>query len=132
MAIWQQLKAGKIVPEMEEDAAVGLHPKINFVADCEHAQSNVLTGKGMIDDAVEQISRLWEEVDHSEGTTAWEWIMRRSHHGGIIRGAEQRVDIVGSGGDPDELASACNTWVAAWRNGIEAWKKLKTIANLMK
>ena len=100
--------------------------------DYEPAQSNVLTGKGMIDDAVEQISRLWEEVDHSEGTTAWEWIMRRSHHGGIIRGAEERVDIVGSGGDPDELASACNTWVAAWRNGIEAWKKLKTIANLLK
>ena len=89
MAIWQQLKAGIIVPEMEEDAAVGLHPKINSGADCEHAPSNVLTGKGMIDDAVEQISRLWDEVDYSERITAWEWIMRRSHHGGIIRGAEE-------------------------------------------
>ena len=132
MAIWQQLKAGKIVPGIGVDAAIGLHTKISSGPDYEPAQSNVLTGKGMIDDAVEQISKLWDEVDHSEGTTAWEWIMRRSHHGGIIRGAEERVDIVGSGGDPDALLSACNSWVAAWRNGIEAWKKLKTIANLMK
>jgi hypothetical protein len=131
MAIWQQLKAGKIVPEIDGDVAIGLHTNISSGADCEHAPSTLLTGKGMIDDAVEQISRLWDEVDHSEGATAWEWIMRRSHHGGIIRGAEERVDIVGSGGDPDALLSACNSWVAAWRNGIEAWKKLKTIANLM-
>ena len=132
MAIWQQLKAGKIVPGIDGDVAIGLHTKLSSVSDCGHTPNNVLAGKGMIDDAVEQISRLWEEVDHSEGTTAWEWIMRRSHHGGIIRGAEERVDIVGSGGDPDALLSACNSWVAAWRNGIEAWKKLKTIANLMK
>ena len=117
---------------MEEDAAVGLHPKINSGADCEHAQSNVIAGKGVIDDAVEQISKLRDEVERSDGAIAWEWIMRRSHHGGIIRGAEERVDIVGSGGDPDALLSACNTWVAARRNGIESWKKLKTIANLMK
>ena len=132
MAIWQQLKAGKIVPEIDGDVAIGLHTNISSGADCEHAPSNLLTGNGMIDEAVEQISRLWDEVDPSEGTTDWEWIMRRSHHGGIIRGAEQRVDIVGSGGDPDARLSACNAWVAAWRNGIEAWKKLKTIANLMK
>ena len=132
MAIWQQLKAGKIVPEIDEDVAIGLHTKTSSGADCEQGPSNLLTGKGMIDDAVEQISKLWDEVDHSEGTTAWEWIMRRSHHGEIIRGAEERVDTVGSGGDSDELASACNAWIAAWRRGIEAWKKLKTIANLMK
>ena len=92
----------------------------------------MIAGKGMIDDAVEQISKLWDEVERSDGAIVWEWIMRRSHRGGIIRGAEECVDFVGSGGDPDALLSACNTWVAAWRNGIECRKKLKTIAKLMK
>jgi hypothetical protein len=112
MALWQQLKAGNIVPEVDEDVTMGLSTKINVTA-----------GKSVINNAIQQISQMWDEVEHSGGAIAWEWILRKSHHGARIRKAEERVDT---------LASACNDWVAAWRDGIEAWKKIKTTANPMK
>jgi hypothetical protein len=37
MAIWQQLRAGKIVPEIDGDLAIGLHTKIISGPDCEPA-----------------------------------------------------------------------------------------------
>ena len=40
-----------------------------------------------------------------------------------IQKAEELIDKIGSRGDPAALASACNAWVSAWRDGIEAWKK---------
>jgi ATP-dependent DNA helicase RecG len=39
-------------------------------------------------------------------------------------GAEEQVDDIRSKGDPAALLSACNAWVAAWHDEIEAWKKL--------
>jgi hypothetical protein len=121
MALWQQLKAGNIVPEVDEDVTMGLSTEINVTA-----------GKDVINNAIQQISKMWDEVEHSGGAIAWEWILRKSHHGARIRKAEERVDTIGSKGDPAALASACNDWVAAWRDGIEAWKKIKTTANPMK
>jgi hypothetical protein len=42
--------------------------------------------------------------------------------GALIRKAEDRVNAIGSKGNYDELASACNAWLAAWREGIRNWK----------
>ena len=117
MALWQQLKTGNIVPEVDEDVTMGLYTEINATA-----------GKGVINNAIQQISKMWDEVEHSGGAIAWEWILRKSHHGARIQKAEERVDTIGSTGDPAALVSACKAWVAAWRDGIEAWKKIKTTA----
>ncbi len=69
-----------------------------------------------------QISDAWNEIESSGGSIAWEWILRGSAHGPKIQAAEDRVNAIGSRGDPAALASACDSFVAAWREGIEGWK----------
>ena len=112
MALWRQLKAGITVPEVGEDVTMGLSTEINLTA-----------GKGVINNAIQQISKMWDEVEHSGGAIAWEWILRKSHHGARIQKAEELVDTIGSKSDPAALVYACNAWVAAWCDGIEAWNK---------
>ena len=72
-----------------------------------------------------QISDLWDQVEaEGDGNSAWEWILRGSQHGHKIRVAEDRVDKVGSRGDPAELTAACFGLVNAWREGIDGWKRV--------
>lgn len=86
-------------------------------------QWNVAAGKVIIARTVHQISDLWNEVETSGGSLAWEWIVHGSPHGSLIRQAEDRVNAVGSKGDSNALASACDAWLAAWRRGIQDWKR---------
>ncbi len=75
-------------------------------------------------EAWRQVSEVWGEVEANDnGDNAWEWILRASPHGPQIRAAEDRVDKVGSTGDPTELTAACFGLVNAWREGIEGWKR---------
>lgn len=71
-----------------------------------------------------EISSLWSEIETSGGSLAWEWILRGSPHGAKIQAAQGQVDAIGSQGNPAVLASACDAWVSAWRDGIEGWKKV--------
>jgi hypothetical protein len=58
-----------------------------------------------MESAIQQISKMWDEVEHSGGAIAWDWILRRSYHGAKLRRAEERVDTIGSKGQPAALAS---------------------------
>ena len=89
----------------------------------ETKMGDVAAGKALIRKTIDRISEAWSEVEHSGGSVAWEWILRGSHHGTKIQKAEDLINTIGSRGDPAALASACNAWVSAWRDGIEAWKK---------
>ena len=81
------------------------------------------TGLEKMRQAWQRISDLWDEIESSGGSVAWEWILRGSPHGAKIRAAEDRVNAVGSQGDLAALAAACDGLVNAWREGIEDWKK---------
>jgi len=83
----------------------------------------VLQGKALILLTLHQISDVWGEIGPCGGSIAWEWILRGSPHGPKIRAAEDRVNAIGSNGNPVALAAACDAWVSAWRDGIEGWKK---------
>lgn len=74
--------------------------------------------------AWQRISDLWDEIESSGGSVAWEWILRGSPHGPRIQAADDRVNAVGSMGDPAALAAACDGLVNAWREGIEGWRKV--------
>ena len=89
----------------------------------ETKMADVAAGKALIRKTIDRISEAWSEVEHSGGSVAWEWILRGSHHGIRIQKAEDLIDKIGSRGDPEALALACNAWLSAWRDGIEAWKK---------
>jgi hypothetical protein len=80
-------------------------------------------GKALIHEAVLRIADLWNAIETSGGSIAWEWILRGSPHGPKIQQAEDRVNAIGSRGNPAALKSACEAWVFAWREGIEAWKR---------
>jgi hypothetical protein len=85
--------------------------------------SDPTAGKVLIRQAVYQIADLWNAIEHTGGSIAWEWILRGSLHGRLIGAAEDQVNAIGSRGDPAALAAACDAWVSAWREGIEAWKR---------
>ena len=85
--------------------------------------SKISAGKALIDQTNSQISDAWDMTEPSEGDNAWEWILRGSKHGRLIEAEEDRVNAVGRRGDPAALKAACDAWVNAWREGIEAWKR---------
>ena len=116
------MKSGKITPEREESKA-GFSPEPQTGGKPEEAAGDGIAGKKRIKDAIDRISDLWSEIESSGGSIAWEWILRGSHYGMRIQKAEDLINKIGSRGDPAALASACNSWVSAWRDGIEAWKK---------
>ena len=122
MGLWQQMKAGKTPSEREESGA-GFSPEPQTSRKPGEAPGDASAGKKRIKDAINRISDLWSEIESSGGSIAWEWILRGSHYGMRIQKAEDLIDKIGSRGDPAALASACNAWVSAWRDGIEAWKK---------
>ena len=122
MGLWQQMKSGKITPEREGSEA-GFSPETQTGGKPEEAADDGIAGKKRIKNAIDRISDLWSEIESSGGSIAWEWILRGSHYGMRIQKAEELKDKIGSRGDPAALASACNSWVSAWRDGIEAWKK---------
>ena len=80
------------------------------------------TGKEMMRQTLTNIADLWSEIDASGGSIAWEWILQGSTHGARIRQAEDRMNAIGSRGNPAALKTACDAWQNAWREGIEAWK----------
>jgi hypothetical protein len=122
LGLWQELTAAKVESEISENP-VGPSVEICSVAMSESRGENIISGKAKINDAIQQISKLWDEVEHSGASVAWEWILRGSLHGARIRQAEARVDAIGSKGDQAALQSACDSWVTAWRDGIKAWRK---------
>lgn len=73
--------------------------------------------------AWQRISDLWDEIESSGGSIAWEWILRGSLHGPKIQAAEDRINQIGSRGDPAALTAACDGLVNTWREGIEGWKR---------
>ena len=85
--------------------------------------SKISAGKALIDQTNSQISDAWDMTEPSEGDNAWEWILRGSKHGRLIEAEEDRVNAIGSRGDSARLQAACEAWVNAWREGIEAWKR---------
>ncbi len=120
MGLWQQIKSGQIAFEGPTIPAAANSGMGNFVTDARQ-QPDVRAGKALIACTVHQISELWNKVELSGGSLAWEWIVYGSHHGPLIRLAEDRVNAIGSKGDQNALESACNAWVAAWREGIQEW-----------
>ncbi len=122
MGLWQQMKSGKTPSEREESEAA-FSPETQTGGNLEKEPGDVSAGKKWIRNAIDRISDLWSEIESSGGSIAWEWILRGSHYGMRIQKAEELIDKIGSRGDPAALASACNAWVSAWRDGIEAWKK---------
>lgn len=69
-------------------------------------------------------------METTGGSLAWEWIFNCSHHGALIRLAEDRVNAVGSKGNREALESACAAWLAAWREGIPGWNSVGRKNNL--
>jgi hypothetical protein len=122
LGLWQELTATKAEPEISKNPA-GSSPEICSVGMSENRGEDRISGKAKINDAIQRISKLWDEVEHSGASVAWEWILRGSLHGARIRQAEARVDAIGSKGDQAALLSACNSWVTAWQEGIIAWRK---------
>ncbi len=124
MGLWQELTAAKVEPEIAENLASS-SVEICSAGMSESMGKDRTAGKEKIRDAIQQISKSWDEVEHSGGSLAWEWILRGSLHGARICQAEARVDAIGSKGDQTALQSACDSWVTAWQEGIKAWKKTK-------
>lgn len=114
------LKAGK--HPKPDPAIVRQRAAIRIIRDWCRGEDRI-SGKAKINDAIHQISKLWDEVEHSGASVAWEWILRGSLHGARIRQADARVDAIGSKSDQTALQSACDSWVTAWQEGIKAWKK---------
>ena len=109
MGLWAETKVGAAKP-----AALGADPRAKRSVEQQ-------AGKEIIRQALNRISSLWDQIETSGGSIAWEWILRGSPHGPVIRAAEGQVDRIGSKGDPAALQSACDAWVASWREGIEGW-----------
>ena len=122
MGLWQQMKSGKTPSDVGETRAA-FSAEIQTDGNLGKVSGNGIAGKKRIKDAIDRISDLWSEIESSGGSIAWEWILRGSHYGMRIQKAEDLINEIGSRGDPAALASACNAWVSAGRDGIEAWKK---------
>ncbi len=122
MGLWQQIKSGQIACEESEIPAGATGGICSFSTD-DREQWNVAAGKALIARTALQISDMWNEVETSGGSLAWEWKVHGLPHGPLIRQAEDRVNGIGSKGDPNTLALACNAWLAAWCNGIQEWKR---------
>ena len=112
MSLLAEIKQGGGKPAGKPDAMRILDEKTHDPA----------AGKALIRETLHQIADAWSEIEHSGGSIAWEWILRGSPHGPRIRAAEDKVNRIGSKGDPTELKSACTAWISSWREGIEAWK----------
>jgi hypothetical protein len=117
---WQQIKSGQIACE-ELEIPGGATGGIRGFSTDDREQWDVAAGKALIARTVHQIAELWNEVETSGGSLAWEWISNGSHHRALIRLAEDRVNAVGSKGKREALESACAAWLAAWREGIRDW-----------
>ncbi len=120
MGLWQQIKSGRIECEGSVIPAEA-NKGIRDIDARDGQRSDVGAGKALIARTVHQIAELWNKVETSGGSLAWEWIVYGSHYGPLIRQAEDRVNAIGSKGDHNALESACNAWVAAWREGIHEW-----------
>ena len=114
MGLWAELKSGA--------AKTGGWPRQSGL-NSEAQSRDREPGLQKMRQAWREISNLWDEIETSGGSLAWEWILRGSLHGEKIRAAEGRVNAIGSLGDPAALAAACDGLVNAWREGIEAWKR---------
>jgi hypothetical protein len=84
--------------------------------------THILRGKTIIQEAVDKISELWDAIENSGGSAAWDWIIKESPYRKEIQESEDNVNRIGSAGDLVKLRAACAAWVSAWRQGIEAWK----------
>ncbi len=120
MGLWQQIKSGQITSEQSE-ITTGAPVEDCAFNTVDGKGPDAVTGKALIARTVHQMAELWNKVETSGGSLAWEWIVHGSHHGPLIRQAEDRVNTSGSKGDHNALDSACNAWVAAWREGIQEW-----------
>lgn len=109
MSLWAEVKRGSTKPTGEPARM----PE----------PGNQATGKDLIRQTLKKIADLWTEIEASGGSIAWEWILQGSTHGARIRQAEDRVNAIGSRGNPASLKAACDAWQFAWREGIEAWKR---------
>jgi hypothetical protein len=128
LELWQRMKSGQTECTTLDPASV---PGESGSADCGFAagKSSPTAGKVLIERTAHRIAELWNEVESSGGSVAWEWILRESVHGPKIRRAEARVDAVGSEGDQAALASACGVWLAAWGDAILEWKTVSLRQN---
>ncbi len=122
MGLWQQIKSGQIACE-ESEIPAGATNRIGSFSTDNREPWNVAAGKALIGRTIHQIAELWNEIETSGGSLAWKWIVHGSPHGDLIRQAEDRVNAVGSKGDRKALAMACEGWLAAWRRGIQNWKR---------
>jgi hypothetical protein len=121
VGLWQQIKSGQVSSEQSE-IPTGAPVEDPAFSAVDGNGSDAVTGKALIARTVDQIAEMWNEVELSGGSIAWEWILHASHHGDLIRQAEYRVNAIGSRGAHNALAAACNAWLAAWREGIQNWK----------
>ena len=112
MGLWQQIKSGQIACE-ESEIPGGATGEVSSFSTDNPDRWDVAAGKALIARTVHQIAELWNEVETNGGSLAWEWIFTYSHHGALIRLAEDRVNAVGSRGKREALESACAAWLAA-------------------
>ena len=79
-----------------------------------------------ISDSLHHIAEIWDaDVEtRGEGDAAWSWIIASSHWT-VIKAAEDEVDRIGRDGDPDELHTACSSWIAAWVQAIKSFCQSK-------
>ncbi|MBZ5498897.1 MAG: hypothetical protein LAP85_21070 [Acidobacteriia bacterium] len=124
MGLWQQIKSGQITSEQSE-IPTGAPVEDHAFSTVDDKGSDVVTGKALITRTVYQIAEMWNEVETSGGSLAWDWIFNGSRHGALIRQAEDRVNAVGSSGEHRALETACSDWLAAWRDGIDGWKGVR-------
>ena len=122
MGLWQQLRACEISSGESEIPTVVADKSRSCGASTDQA-SDAAAGKALIAHTVHQIAELWNEVEASGGSLAWEWIVHGSRHGRLIRRAEDLMNAVGSKGNHNALDSACDAWLTAWRAGIQNWKR---------
>jgi hypothetical protein len=121
--VFQRTIEGPIIPLRRLENKTRFKTSLRFKQYCRAAGKRLLksmfqrmqAAKGVINNANQQISKMWDEVEHSGGAIAWEWVLRRSHHGTIILRAKERVDTIGSRGDPASLH--LSTVRQAWQPG---------------
>lgn len=115
---------GIVTPEIVEALQSRRKELLAFL---EKESAGPSAGKRLIRETLDQIAAAWEKIERCEGDLVWEWILRGSHHGELIHQAENRVDAIGSRGDKVALKAACDAWLLAWRDGIEDWKRHRSV-----
>ena len=89
-------------------------------------KSEILTlySGSQIHNALERIADVWcADIEcQGEGDAAWAFI-KASDYWQLIKGAEDKMNGIGSRGDPDELNAACAGWIALWVEAIAAWSE---------